>query len=79
MEIKKELLEAAFAVVDQYIDEPIKGNEFTAKDMSEKYSQFGQRHWLNKLDQAVKAGELKSRRIKGGGKAYWIPDSQTQD
>ncbi len=71
---KDEILEAAFDMVDEYIDEPIKDHEFTAKDMAERYPQYGQRHWLNKLDDAVKDDVLKSRRVKGGGKAYWIPE-----
>ena len=78
-EFKEEILEAAFDMVDEYLDEPIKPNEFTAKDMAEKYPQYGQRHWLNKLDDAVKDGVLMSRRVKGGGKAFWIPDSQEKD
>jgi hypothetical protein len=69
-------LEEAFKIVDEYIDEPIKPNEFTAKMMAEKYGQYSARHWLNKLDAAVKDGKLKSRRIKGGGKAFWIPSQE---
>jgi len=76
MEINKDLLEAAFEIVDEYIDEPLKEHEFTARDMADMYDEYTQRHWLNKLDQAVKDGKLMSRRIKGGGKAFWIPSQQ---
>lgn len=78
MDIKKDLLEAAFAVVDQYVDEPIKDNEFTAKDMENMYKKYTQRHWLNILNKGVKDGILGTRTVKGGGKAFWII-SQTQD
>ena len=81
MDIKYEFdsdnLERAFDIVSEYINEPIKPNEFTARDMAEKYGQYSARHWLNKLDQAVKAGKLMSRPIKGGGKAFWIPSQET--
>lgn len=76
MEINKDTLSAAFDIVDQYIDEPIKPYEFTARDMADAYPQYSQRHWLNKLDQAVKDGKLESRRVKGGGKAFWIPSQK---